>query len=467
MGEEKKEFLIHKRAIARLSPALDTLLNGSMREASEGRVCWPDVDADTFIRFACFAYSHDYEGAEAGPVEPEKKAAEPEGAATHHQTSKGKGRASSPAPAGDQVAAGPAAAPASNPASRGDSYGNWFPFPNSVGPASPRSGTVEICDVTPLSEFSRLESEAATVRGGRVSDEQRSHGPVLPSATHQPYHYGTEPSSYAVHGVGNEMPGVRPVQPYSVSKWLDMWKTAERRLEEDHAQYHLKKRRREYEPYQATYRGFHGDHHAGCGGCSDCNNTNYNGDDIHLLRRGAIREELQHRPQAPALPGLLTEPKSWIQEGSAKSKYTVMSSFSGMRGQITNHRGQSMSATTGLEQRMNEWRKSQLPVLLSHLKLYILADKYRVKDLGDLSLKRLHDCLLAYEVTRARLPDIIELTHMVFDNTVENDAARTMMVNFWLCFSEFVSSGPAFKDLIKKQGDFAASLLTSMATRIH
>ncbi|KAJ4270451.1 hypothetical protein NW762_002133 [Fusarium torreyae] len=64
IGPEHKEFHVHKELIGQLSRVLNTLVNGSMKEAYEGRVEWPDLDVDTFVRFAKFAYSGDYAEAE-------------------------------------------------------------------------------------------------------------------------------------------------------------------------------------------------------------------------------------------------------------------------------------------------------------------------------------------------------------------------------------------------------------------
>ncbi|KAM6520851.1 hypothetical protein FSOLCH5_005637 [Fusarium solani] len=66
VGEERKEFHIHKELIGQLSPVLNALVNGNMKEAREGRVEWLDLDVDTFVRFAKFAYSGNYT-----PAEPE------------------------------------------------------------------------------------------------------------------------------------------------------------------------------------------------------------------------------------------------------------------------------------------------------------------------------------------------------------------------------------------------------------
>ncbi|KAM0426159.1 hypothetical protein ACHAPT_008503 [Fusarium lateritium] len=83
IGEERKEFHVHKELIGQLSPVLNALVNGKMKEACEGRVEWLHVDVDTFVRFAKFAYSGDYT-----PAEPEMMApVASEGDAVHIPTS--------------------------------------------------------------------------------------------------------------------------------------------------------------------------------------------------------------------------------------------------------------------------------------------------------------------------------------------------------------------------------------------
>jgi hypothetical protein len=60
VGPGKKEFLIHKDIVGRLSATLNTLVNGQMKEAAEGCVVLDDVDEDIFMRFAQFAYTGSY-----------------------------------------------------------------------------------------------------------------------------------------------------------------------------------------------------------------------------------------------------------------------------------------------------------------------------------------------------------------------------------------------------------------------
>ncbi|RYO96420.1 hypothetical protein DL764_007468 [Monosporascus ibericus] len=60
IGPEKKEFLVHEYAVSSLSKPLDRLLNGQMKEATEGRVVWDDMDEAAFVRFIQWAYSGSY-----------------------------------------------------------------------------------------------------------------------------------------------------------------------------------------------------------------------------------------------------------------------------------------------------------------------------------------------------------------------------------------------------------------------
>ena len=50
VGNDGKEFIVHSDVIAKLSNSLDTLINGPMAEASDGRAIFEDFSKDIFIR---------------------------------------------------------------------------------------------------------------------------------------------------------------------------------------------------------------------------------------------------------------------------------------------------------------------------------------------------------------------------------------------------------------------------------
>jgi len=60
VGPEGTNFTIHAQPLARLSRALNALINGDMVEAKTGMIDWRDIDEETFLRFCEFAYVQDY-----------------------------------------------------------------------------------------------------------------------------------------------------------------------------------------------------------------------------------------------------------------------------------------------------------------------------------------------------------------------------------------------------------------------
>ncbi|KAF2092510.1 hypothetical protein NA57DRAFT_82226 [Rhizodiscina lignyota] len=60
LGAERKTITVHSKAIARLAPSLDKLINGPLREAQEKVVRWDDIEVGDFVRFCQFAYAGDY-----------------------------------------------------------------------------------------------------------------------------------------------------------------------------------------------------------------------------------------------------------------------------------------------------------------------------------------------------------------------------------------------------------------------
>ncbi|KAJ5948634.1 hypothetical protein N7454_001941 [Penicillium verhagenii] len=69
VGPDKKGFVVHKAAFARLSKPLNALINGKMIEAKTGRADWSDTDVDTFTRLCEFAYLKDYQPPSYRPIQ--------------------------------------------------------------------------------------------------------------------------------------------------------------------------------------------------------------------------------------------------------------------------------------------------------------------------------------------------------------------------------------------------------------
>lgn len=60
IGQEKRQFVVHSKAIAATSPVFDKLVNGGLKESQDRCAVIEDVDCTTFIRFLEYAYRRDY-----------------------------------------------------------------------------------------------------------------------------------------------------------------------------------------------------------------------------------------------------------------------------------------------------------------------------------------------------------------------------------------------------------------------
>jgi hypothetical protein len=61
IGSRQKVYTVHTGAISAISEALNAMINGNMKEASEGKVIMEDVKEPVWERFCQFAYGGDYE----------------------------------------------------------------------------------------------------------------------------------------------------------------------------------------------------------------------------------------------------------------------------------------------------------------------------------------------------------------------------------------------------------------------
>ena len=61
VGAKQIPMMIHSTLVAEQSHDLESLVNGSMQEASSGTVIWEDVEKETSPRFAQFVYTGDYD----------------------------------------------------------------------------------------------------------------------------------------------------------------------------------------------------------------------------------------------------------------------------------------------------------------------------------------------------------------------------------------------------------------------
>ncbi|KAM6476457.1 hypothetical protein HDV62DRAFT_375185 [Trichoderma sp. SZMC 28011] len=106
-------------------------------------------------------------------------------------------------------------------------------------------------------------------------------------------------------------------------------------------------------------------------------------------------------------------------------------------------------------------------VFLSHAQLYVLADKYDIKELRDLSAHKLWVTLKEFSLYPERMGDIIALVKYSFANTIAGDKLRTLLTDFCACTVEDLCQGEGFQDLICETPEFACELIKEMSKRLE
>ncbi|KAL6824622.1 hypothetical protein J3E69DRAFT_337140 [Trichoderma sp. SZMC 28015] len=126
------------------------------------------------------------------------------------------------------------------------------------------------------------------------------------------------------------------------------------------------------------------------------------------------------------------------------------------------------SPTTPFTPRKNtESCENYSGVFLSHAQLYVLADKYDIKELRDLSAHKLWATLKEFALYLERMGDIIGLVKYSFANTIAGDKLRTLLTDFSACTVEDLCQGEGFQDLIYEAPEFACELIKEMSKRLE
>ncbi|SPJ84161.1 uncharacterized protein FTOL_10678 [Fusarium torulosum] len=368
IGLERKEYHLHKHMIAKLSPALNILVNGKMREAEEGRVEWPDLDVETFVRFAKFVYSADYDEAEpvlsnappASPTRPEWATAT-EGLLRVMEFS----------------------GTFSRDICR-DSY-DWVTSDDSMDSSGSDS------DSSDDSDFDSTDDDTTS----DISDLRFSRSYKDSSALER----------------SREREELRGL---SMSQWMAL-----------------------YDLWLHTGCPRHW-----CGGQSK-----------HAQIHDHTREYILHDCAVPP-----REQYAWKRTDEMMKDFTYCPSDD----QYSKQQATAWSLATKRAENYNP-DMSYLPVFLTHVRLYILADKYDVEELRRLSLYRLRLLLRGVILFRKRIFDLVAVVDEIFANTVEGDGAREVIVKYFACYIGVIRDTPEVTELLRDGGDFAVALVERMA----
>ncbi|KAL7815803.1 hypothetical protein V8C26DRAFT_105411 [Trichoderma gracile] len=137
------------------------------------------------------------------------------------------------------------------------------------------------------------------------------------------------------------------------------------------------------------------------------------------------------------------------------TKYRMMEAF------VSDHPQEQDNATRS-PRKIPESCEDYTDVFLSHAQLYVIADKYDIPELGQYCLSNLYADLLNRNVHENRTGDILSLARYSFNNTVETDKLRHLVVGYCACFMKQITTSDGFKALIDECPDFGHQLMVEV-----
>jgi len=109
--------------------------------------------------------------------------------------------------------------------------------------------------------------------------------------------------------------------------------------------------------------------------------------------------------------------------------------------------------------------------MLIHVSLYILADKWGVENLKQLTLFKLHQALAALRLGKSNVQDLVDLTRYSYEHTPELedgiDRLRELICNYIVSNSGLTADHPLFAALLKEGGGLASDLWKIAASKIR
>ena len=119
----------------------------------------------------------------------------------------------------------------------------------------------------------------------------------------------------------------------------------------------------------------------------------------------------------------------------------------------------------------NEPLEDHTDDLLSHAKVYVLADCYGIQDLQIVALRKLHRALSNFELHSDQVSDIAELLRYSFGNTMESpwgrDCLRELVATYASCFLDhfFKDEDETFHVLMTEFPDVGPYWVTELLQR--
>ncbi|KAL5903135.1 hypothetical protein ACKVV7_011442 [Pyricularia oryzae] len=104
-------------------------------------------------------------------------------------------------------------------------------------------------------------------------------------------------------------------------------------------------------------------------------------------------------------------------------------------------------------------------ILIHHCRVYILADRYDIPRLMDLSFNKLHQNLVEYNLSKQKPKDIVELLQFCYAEVVP-EKLRQLVVHYAACNAEILWKSKEFQDLLEDYSNLGTAFIGSLLLRL-
>ncbi|KAG6213500.1 hypothetical protein E4U34_006705, partial [Claviceps purpurea] len=104
---------------------------------------------------------------------------------------------------------------------------------------------------------------------------------------------------------------------------------------------------------------------------------------------------------------------------------------------------------------------------IAHAKVFLFADCYGIDALVNLSMRKLHEALCGFRLSKARVGDVLALVRFCYERPGPDKLKRLVASYSAAIMDPEVSNlmADCFQQLLKERGDFAADMAWFLASR--
>lgn len=119
----------------------------------------------------------------------------------------------------------------------------------------------------------------------------------------------------------------------------------------------------------------------------------------------------------------------------------------------------------------DEGTETSFRISLAHTSLYVLAEKWGIDRLKQLTLCKIHQTLTAAQFDTSKVQDLVELVRYIYSGTPSLvsgvDALRELICHYIATNGGITAKHAVFADLLREEGDLAPDLWKLVGSKVN